>query len=397
VSRKPAAGATLVLAAGFLVLFMGGGGRLAVGLTLKPIVDQFGWVRTDLGAAVALFMVVSASATFGAGHLVDRMSPRIVLSAGLLISGIGIGLMSAMSAPWHALALYGTVYAIGNGAASIVPVGVMVMRALPDRAGVATSLAMSGTTAGQLVVIAAMTAVLTSMDWPSVYLLLGAAHLVLLPVLFAAIPKFEPAHAHAARSGEGAAVGEAARTRQFWLLIVIYAICGFDDFFVTTHVVALAQDRGVDIFLAGNLLALMGLTGLLGVIAGGIFSDRAGPVWPTALTFVARVIVFGLVLVDQSPVSVAIFALVFGATFLVTAPLTVVFVAQSFGARNLGGLTGLITMVHQIFGGLGAYLGAAIFDATGTYNAAFAAMLVVSAVALVLTLLLGRPKVVLRT
>jgi predicted MFS family arabinose efflux permease len=383
--------ATVVLAAGFLVLFMGGGGRLAVGLTLKPIVEQFGWVRSDLGAAVALFMVVSAFATFAAGHLVDRVSPRAVLGGGLFISGIGIGLMSAMSAPWHALALYGVVYAIGNGAASIVPVGVMVMRALPNRAGLATALAMSGMSAGQLVVIAAMTAVLTSLSWPSVYLLLGAAHLALLPALFFAIPKLPPGHAQMVRPGDGLSLGEAARTRQFWLLIAIYAICGFDDFFVTTHVVAFAQDRGVDIFLAGNLLALMGLTGLLGVIGGGLFSDRAGPVWPTTITFVARVAVFGLVLADQSAVSVAIFALVFGATFLVTAPLTVVFVAESFGARNLGSLTGLITMVHQICGGIGAYLGAAVFDLTGTYNAAFVAMLAASLIALVLTLLLHRP------
>ena len=84
------------------------------------------------------------------------------------------------------------------------------------------------------------------------------------------------------------------------------------------------QDRGVDAFLAGNLLALMGLTGLIGVIAAGAVSDRFGPVWPTALAFAARVVVFALVMVDQSPLSVAIFALVFGATFLVTAPLTVV-------------------------------------------------------------------------
>ena len=143
----------------------------------------------------------------------------------------------------------------------------------------------------------------------------------------------------------------AARTRQFWLLLVIYAICGFDDFFVTTHVVAFAQDRGVDVFLAGNLLALMGLTGLIGVIAAGAFSDRSGPVWPTVLAFAARVAVFGLIMVDQSAVSVAVFALVFGATFLVTAPLTVVFVSESFGTRHLGALTGLITMVHQICGG----------------------------------------------
>jgi predicted MFS family arabinose efflux permease len=181
------------------------------------------------------------------------------------------------------------------------------------------------------------------------------------------------------------------------MLLVIYAICGFDDFFVATHVVAFAQDRGVDAFFAGNLLALMGLTGLLGVVAGGALSDRVGPVWPTMLAFAARVVVFGLLMVDQSTLSVAIFALVFGATFLVTAPLTVVFVAQAFGKRHLGALTGLITMVHQISGGFGAYLGAAIFDSMQNYDVAFQIMMVVSLVAMVLSLLLRPSRASLRT
>jgi predicted MFS family arabinose efflux permease len=207
-----------------------------------------------------------------------------------------------------------------------------------------------------------------------------------------AIPRDALPRAQAALLIDGVGVSEAARSRQFWLLIAIYAICGFDDFFVTTHVVAFAEDRGVDAFLAGNLLALMGLTGLVGVVAGGAFSDRSGPVWPTALAFAARVAVFALVMVDQSTLSVAVFALVFGATFLVTAPLTVVFVSQSFGTRHLGALTGLITMVHQIFGGIGAYLGAAMFDARGNYNAVFTLMLAVSLLATLLTLLLHRPQ-----
>ena len=189
----------------------------------------------------------------------------------------------------------------------------------------------------------------------------------------------------------GIGIAQAVRTRQFWLLLGVYAICGCDDFFVATHIVAFAQDRGVDAFLAGNLLALMGLTGLLGVVAGGMLSDRAGPVWPTALRLRRRVAVFGLIVVDQSTVSVAVFALVFGATFLVTAPLTVVFVAESFGKRHLGALTGLITMVHQVCGGIGAYLGAAAFDATGGYTYRVLDHAGVSVLALVLTLLLRQP------
>ncbi len=390
--RKPIfTSATVVLTVGFLVLFIGGGARFAVGLTLKPIVDEFGWGRSELGLAVALFQVVSAAAMFGAGHLADRTGPRLVMGGGLLVSGIGIGLMSVITAPWHALALYGVVYALGNGAASMIPVGVMVTRAFPERAGIANALAMSGMSAGQLVVIATLAAVLVAVNWHSVYLWLGVAHLALVPLLIGTIPKSTPTQARAARPNDGAGVIEAARSRQFWLLLAIYAICGFDDFFVTTHVVAFAQDRGVDVFLAGTLLAMMGFTGLIGVVAGGAFSDRAGPVWPTALAFGARVAVFALVMVDQSAISVAIFALVFGATFLVTAPLTVVFVSESFGTRHLGGLTGLITMVHQIFGGIGAYLGAAVFDATGTYNVAFTTMFAVSLLAVLLTLLLRRP------
>ncbi len=390
-AKSNAPSVALVLAAGFLVLFLGGGARFAVGLTFKPIVQDLGWERSQLGLAVAMFQLVSAGAMFLAGRLADRSGPRLVLSAGLLVSAIGIGLMSAMTAPWHALVLYGVVFALGNGAASITTVGVMVTRAFPRRTGIANAAVMSGMSVGQLVMIATLAAVMVSLSWRSVFLLLGAASLILLPLLVWAIPQTTSTQAKAAQPLAGAGLREAARTGQFWLLLAVYAVCGLNDFFVSTHVVAFAQDRGVNTLIAGNLLALMGLTGLIGVVAGGALSDRVGPMWPTALSFAARVAVFALVLVDQSEISVAIFALVFGATFLVTAPLTVVFVAERFGTRHLGALTGLITMVHQICGGIGAYAGAVVFDVTGNYNDAFIGMLVLSFVALLLTLLLRKP------
>jgi len=55
-------------------------------------------------------------------------------------------------------------------------------------------------------------------------------------------------------------------------------------------------------------------------------------------------------------------------------------------------LTGLITLVHQVFGGIGAYLGAAIFDATGTYEVGFALMFGFSLLAVALTFMLRRPE-----
>ena len=371
------------------MLFVGGGARFGIGLTFKPMVEELGWARGQLGLAVGLYMIVSAVATLIAGRLADRMGVRALLTGGTIIGGIGIGLMSVVSAPWHALLLYGLVFAIGNGMASVAPVGVMVTRVVPGRTGLANAAVISGSSVGQLIMIAALTAVLVPIGWRAVFVWLAAAHLALIPLLLYALPA-RAQHQTAAASRTGSSLREVARTRQFWLLLVIYAVCGLDDFFVATHVVAFAQDRGVDTLLAGNLFALMGLTALIGVLVTGVFSDRTGPVLATALAFGARIIVFGLIAIDQSPLSIAIFALVFGATFLVTAPLTVLFVRDSFGTKHLGMLTGLITMVHQISGGIGAYGGALVFDYAGSYRAAFILMLVASAIALVLTLMLRR-------
>lgn len=372
---------------GFMILFVSGGARFAIGLTFKPMVEELGWARGELGLAVGLYLVVSAFATFIAGRLADRMDARALLGAGMALGALGIGLMALVSAPWHAMALYGVLFAIGNGTASLTTVGVVVTRSAPGRAGLANAAVISGTSVGQLVMIAALAAVLAVIGWRAVFVWLAAAHVVLLPLLLPALAGSKPAETGAAPRS-GMSLREAARTRHFWVLLAMYAICGLDDFFVATHVVAFAEDRGVDAFLAGNLLALMGLTALAGVLAGGALSDRRGPVLAAAIAFGARIVVFALVALDPSPVPIAIFALVFGATFLVTAPLTVLFVRDAFGTRHLGTLTGLVTMVHQIFGALGAYGGALLFDRTGSYHAALVALLAASAVGLVLGLAL---------
>jgi predicted MFS family arabinose efflux permease len=380
---------SMVLVAGFLVVLIGGGARFAIGLTLKPIVDELSWPRSDLGLAVALYFVVTAVCTYYAGRLADRMSLRMLLGAGLVVSGIAVGLMGFMSAPWQALVLYGIVFAIGNGAISTVPVGVMVTRAFTGRTGLANSIVLSGITVGQLVMILALTAVLAAIGWRSVFFWLGALHLILMVVVMPFVPDERKAIANDAPQA-GMTLREASRTRQFWLFVLIFAICGLDDFFVATHVVAFAQDRGVEAVLAGNLLAFMGLTGTVGVIAAGWWGDRSGAVWPTAAAFALRIAMFALIAVDQSPLSIAVFSLVFGVSFLVTAPLTVLFVRDAFGTRHLGAISGIITMVHQIFGGIGAYGGARIFDATGRYDIAFVIVLVATVVALALTLCLER-------
>ncbi len=380
-----------ILATGFLIMFVGSGARFAFGLTLKPMAEDFALGRGLLGSTVAIYYVVTAVFMFLAGRMIDRYEARTVLAWGLAISAAGIGLLGFASAPWHLLVLFGLVFGVGNGIASITPVSIMVTRLYPERAGAANGIISAGMSAGQLFMIAAMALVLVSVGWRSIYLWLGIAHLALMPLLLWIPRDRQPTiGAPAPVPLEGMSLGEAARTRRFWLLLVTYAICGLDDFFVSTHLVAFAQDKGLSTLFAGNLLALMGLMAMIGVLWSGIWCDKRGVLFPMLVCFVLRVAAFGLILLDQSSVSVLVFTLVFGLTFMMTAPLTVIAVRNAFGNRQLGTICGFAIMIHHAFGGLGAWIGGIAFDARGSYDIAFAIMLVSSVVATIATLALKR-------
>jgi predicted MFS family arabinose efflux permease len=240
--------------------------------------------------------------------------------------------------------------------------------------------------------ILGLNAMMLQLGWRSIFLWLGAAHLLVVPLALLLIGRTPPSSAPISIAGGAGSpradisLRDALATRRLWLLLAVYALCGFEDFFVSTHIVAFARDQGADALLAGNLLAFMGLTALVGVVASGWSADRWGPVAAALASFVIRAGLFAYVLMDQRPLSVTVFALLFGATFLMTAPLAVVFVRDAFGGGNLGALTGLITMVHHICGGLGALLGAALFDSRGSYDLVLWLMLASSLLAAWLTI-----------
>lgn len=381
-----------ILVVGFLVLFVGGGSRFAIGLVLKPMAEDLDWSRSTIAASAGIFLAVSATCMFISGKLADRFSLKTVLCGGLLIAALGIGAMRFVTEPWQAIVAYGVFFAIGNGIASIAPVGVMVSRRFPGRTGLANAITTSGIGIGQLFIIGALTAALTAIGWRSGFFWLGIVNLMLIPVVISAMTQSQDPAAPSPepKAHTGMTLREAMRGKQFWLLALVYAICGFQDFFVATHVVAFAQDKGVGALFSGNLLAAMGLAGVLGVLLAGLWSDRKGPKQATLFCFVLRIAIFGLILVDQSTVSLTIFALAFGITFWITAPLTVIFARDAFGTAHLGALSGLIVMIHHMCGGLGAYLGAVMFDVQGHYNGAFVLMLTLSIGAGLMTLALRR-------
>lgn len=400
--------AWVILATGFTVLFFSSGSRFAFGLLLKPMSEDLDLSRSALSLAATCFMIVGAVSMPFAGRLVDSFSVRTVVAIAVAIASAGIGLMGLAQTQWQVILLYGIVFAIGNGGSSVGPIGVMISRWFERGRGAATSAAMSGNALGQLVIITALASTLTIIGWRYAYISLGVINLlIVVPIVIAfarssaeassssarpdlaeePVEGLEPIESPASPPSEATALP--ARTifasRQLWLLLVVYSVCGFQDFFVATHVVAFAQDKGLTPAFSGTLYAFMGLFGLFGVMSAGLLADRYGSILPTALCFIGRIVCFGLIILVQDTPAIVAFALLYGFTFLITAPLTVTFAGSMFGAPRLGVMSGFINMTHHIAGGLGALVGGLVFDARGSYDAAFALMLALSVIAAALT------------
>ena len=389
----------LILGAGFTILFFTSGSRFVIGLVLKPMSEDLDISRSTLSWAVAMFMVVSAVAMPLVGRLVDRWSMRGTIAVGAVIGAVGLALMGQVQSAWQVFIVYGLIYALGNAGTSIAPVVVMVSQWFVERRGFATSVAVSGNALGQLVIVAALASALATIGWRSSYTILAVATaVVLLPIVLLVVrpgPPQETAVLPDAEGDESApqslTLRQALSSRPFLLLVAIYTICGFQDFFVATHIVAFAQDQGVGDVLAGNLLAWMGVMGLLGVLVAGVMADAFGASRPTALCFVMRIGIFALIMPFQGTPAILAFGLLYGFTFLITAPLTVVFLSNIYGPNRLGTLTGTVSMIHQIMGGLGALAGGWIYDMTGAYDSAFVLMLALSLAATALTFSVREP------
>ena len=387
----------VILFTGFTVMFLSGGSRFAFGLVLKPMSEDLGWSRSTLSLAVMVFMMAAAVGLPVAGRLVDRYSLKWTMVGGAVLAALGIGLMAVVQSPWHLFMVYGLLYGFASAGIGNPTVGVMISRWFDRGRGIATSVAVSGNSLGTLVIIVLLTAALNSMGWRAAYLALGAANLLIMAplVLFAVRSHPSPtATARPSDRSDGSGINEPVqpisailRSNPFLMLVGIYIICGFQDFLVAIHIVAFAQDQGVGSVLSGNLLAVLGVMGFLGVLVAGWMSDTLGPGKPTLLCFVIRICTFTLISVYQSATGIILFAALYGFTFFITAPLTVIFGGKIFGPVRLGTVAGLISAVHMVAGGMGALAGAAIFDKLGSYDGAFVLMLAMSVIGVAITLM----------
>ncbi len=187
----------------------------------------------------------------------------------------------------------------------------------------------------------------------------------------------------------------AVRTRNFWLLWVVWALMGAAGITMVTQSVRFGLHLGFGFAAASGILASFNLTNGLSRLVSGVVSDKLGRKQTLALSFIlAGVAYFVLPHTSSLGIIMLLAAAVgfgYGTLFACSAPL----IAECFGPKHFGVIFGLVfTSFGFVSGLVGPVATGMILDHTSTnYGAAFAFLGALCVVSAVFVMSVAEPKI----
>ena len=378
-----------ILICGSLVIAISMGVRQVSGLFLRPVAMDIGLSREAFGIAVALQNLVWGLSQPFTGLLADRHGARPVtmVCGALYLAGLALAAM-APNAIVFALGL-GVRCGLGQSGTAFAVVLAVIGRAAPvERRSAALGLSSTAGSVGIFVLVPAASGLLDLVDWRTAMLILAALAGLTMPLALAlneAATDQRAAPATPART----VIGAAGSDRDYWLLNLGFAVCGFQLAFIATYLPVILVDRGLPVATGAAVLAAIGAFNILGTYLAGLAGGRWLKTHVLAALYLARAaaIVAFLALPLSSSSAIA-FGAVMGLLWTGTVPLTSGLVADLWGSRNLGFLFGVVYVGHQIGAFAGAWAAGLAFDRTGSFDVIWIAAIAAGVLAAICHLML---------
>jgi MFS family permease len=398
----------VVVACTFVILCVAYGIQFSFGVFMPEISRDTGWGRDALSLPYSLYVFVYSALGVVSGRLTDRWGPRIVITVGGCLLGVGILLTSQATALWHMYVFLGLIAASGMSAA-YVPCNATVVRWFIEKRGLALGLTSSGASFGTFLFPPLAAALISTYGWRGAYLTLGilavtvislcAAFTVRDPEQMGLQPDGQPPASSAPSSAPGMTptsgewtLAEAKRTAPFWLLNVIFTLTWLVVFMPMVHIVPFAVDLGVPQFRAAMTISVIGLAGSVGRLFIGTISDRLGRVATLGVCFVLQALGFLGFTLSSGLGTLYPAAAVFGLSYGGITALFPAIIGDFFGRLSVGAIAGFIFAVSGAPAAFGPLIAGRVYAITGSYNFAFLFSATLNIIAFALLFLLKRPQ-----
>jgi sugar phosphate permease len=374
-----------VAATAFFALFS------VVGLALYGLplyydfmVREFGWSRTMVTSGNALSrLVVGPLFGFGAGWIVDRFGPRRLMMAGILMAGVALIGLGAISALWMFYFFY-LLNALGYVCGGPLPNQVLLSRWFDRTRGTAMGVAYLGIGIGGALVPLIAAWLTSHLGWRGSLQSIGVLiMLIALPLAYFVkespdngtsdfrlqTPGLKPG----AQSQALPSVSGVLRTPAFYLLAFgsmcsIAAVGGTNQ-----HLkLFLSLDRGYSQGDAARVISLVLACSIAGRLLMGWLADRMAKKFVMLMIYSLVAASIPLLLASGASRSpLYLFAVVFGIALGGEYMIIPLMAGELFGVHVLGRVLGIVLTADGVAEATAPMLVGYLRDINGTYNAGF--------------------------
>jgi MFS family permease len=258
----------------------------AFAVFLVPMQRDLGYSAAQLTGAFSLALGVSAVAGIAVGRLLDRRSPRALMTAGSIA---GTGLVVAWSQVHGLAAFYVLWAAIGLVMAAVLyePAFTVVAKHFPDpgeRRRAMTAMTLVAALAS-FIFLPLSQALIDAHGWRDALLVLAGVLAAATIPLHATVLRAAPGHVRTAAAARSTAARHALRSLGFWLLSGAFVLASLSTIAMTIFAIPFLLERGHSPAFAALAVGLIGVSQIPGRILFAPLAARLPRALATASVF----------------------------------------------------------------------------------------------------------------
>lgn len=354
-------------------------------LFVQPLQAGTGWKLSDIQAAFTLFILFQTWVQPLDGWLIDRLGPRGFISAAGLMCGLGWAGMGYATSLTQLYVLY---CIAGTGAAFVYSGSIgSALKWFKDKRGLASGIIAAGFGGGTALFIPIISSIIASNGYQAAFTRTGVFQGVMI-LIAAQFLRHPPAEEPAKAAGATIVkrqftTMDALRTPQFYMMYLAFVLMATGGLLVTANAGPIAKSWGLPAAALTLAATLSPLANGASRIFWGWASDRLGREQTMIGAFMLQAVALWMV-VQFGSRSSAWFSTTLVLVYFTWGEIYSLFPALSgdyFGTKNATSNYAVLYSAKGTASIFGGWVGAKIFESTGSWSTGFYASAVMALVA----------------
>jgi MFS family permease len=360
------------LALALVIASVGSVGMWSVVVVIPGVQAEFGATRGAVSLAFTMTMVGFGLGGVATGRITDRFGIVAAMALSILFLGAGFVAAGLSTTLWQFIAVY---LVIGLGtSATFAPLMAEASHWFERYRGLAVTIVAAGNYVGGTIWSPLVNLGVQQVGWRTTHIAIGlfcAVSMTLLLLLLRAQIGGESRRSHDNAPPPRVDLRLPINTLTA-LLCVASISCCVAMAMPQVHIVAYCGDLGYGVARGAEMLSLMMAFGVVSRIGSGFLADRIGGIRTLLIGSVAQSVALLFYLFFDSLSSLYLISAMFGLFQGGIVPSYAIIVRESMPASEAATRVGIVILASVVGMSFGGYASGLIFDATGSYAAAFA-------------------------